>query len=308
MGAASSDWVGGGVDYGASGVEPKGESGVLSLLVGIAAGVVAGLVVVVWLETGTTGGDAAGDCLASAGADGASAGTEGPASLPAAVGMWIGLVGDVGIATLRGVASATSIFRISSAKGKYQAGKGQDAFVIGVGCCQLLCENFSQIYAIAHHDGVDEEQPRPIHGLVMGSGHGVSLYKRIPQLRFWPKARAAGRMWISARCVPGSALFTKEAQNEVDGSCVGCNSSSSNGCIIFSSRVAGVELYDPVEIGSGWLPCQAKLAEVIQPVVYDLFKAVVDLAVIKEESLLFPSILGSNHSLSGRERSVGHVC
>ncbi|KAK9045841.1 hypothetical protein V6N11_051746 [Hibiscus sabdariffa] len=68
----------------------------------MAAGVVVGLVVVVWLQTGTTGGEAAADYLASAGADGgALAGIEGPASLASAAGMWIGLVGVVGIATLR---------------------------------------------------------------------------------------------------------------------------------------------------------------------------------------------------------------
>ncbi|KAK9042697.1 hypothetical protein V6N11_017762 [Hibiscus sabdariffa] len=90
-----------------------------------------------------------------------------------------------------------------------------------------------------------------------------------------------------------------QAQNGVDGSCVGCNSPATDGCIIFSSRVAGVELDHPAEISTGWLPRQAKPAKVMQPVVYDWFEAVIDLAVIKEESLLFPSILGCNLSLSG---------
>ncbi|KAK8663904.1 hypothetical protein V6N13_083709 [Hibiscus sabdariffa] len=263
MGATSSDWVGGGGDCGVSGVEPNGESGVLSLLTGTSAGVVAGLVVV-WLETGTTGGDAAGDCRGSTGVTGA----KGPASSVVAAVVWIGLDGGVGIATLRGVASATSIFCIcSSAKGRDKAGKVQDAFVICAGCCQLFGQNFSNIDAIACHYGVNEEQPHSIYSLVVGGGHDVPFHKRIPQLCFGLKAEAADRMGVSARCVPGGAFFTKkvldllkifffeateqsvearvivwQAQNGVDGGCVGWHSPATNRCIIFASRVAGVEL------------------------------------------------------------------
>ncbi|KAK8976488.1 hypothetical protein V6N11_001631 [Hibiscus sabdariffa] len=60
----------GGGDGGVLGAEPKGESGVASLLTGMAAGVMVGMVVAVWLDTGTTGGEAAGVGCASAGADG----------------------------------------------------------------------------------------------------------------------------------------------------------------------------------------------------------------------------------------------
>ncbi|KAK8704825.1 hypothetical protein V6N13_048437 [Hibiscus sabdariffa] len=273
------DKAGGGVGGGESGVKPKGESGVLSRLVGMAAGVGAGLVV--WSETG--------DGPSSAGAGGAVAGTEGPASVVSAAGMWIGLVGGVDIATLRGMASAMFIFRI------YQSGKGQDAFVIGASCCQFLCKNLTNIHAIARYNGVNEEQPCSIHRLVVRGGHDVSFNKCVPQLCLGPKAEAADRMWVSARCVPSCTLFTQkifdllkiffferiehrveagviiwQAQDGVDGGCVGCNSSATNGYVIVSSRVVGVELYYPVEICSGWLPCQAKPAEIIQPVVYDL--------------------------------------
>ncbi|KAK8512269.1 hypothetical protein V6N12_031992 [Hibiscus sabdariffa] len=101
-GAASSDWADGGL-----GAEPNGESGVDYLLTGMAVGVVVGLVVKVWLGTGKTGGEAASVGWASAGADG-------PASSGSAVVVWIGLVGVVGIATLMGVASATSILHMYS--------------------------------------------------------------------------------------------------------------------------------------------------------------------------------------------------
>ncbi|KAK9044772.1 hypothetical protein V6N11_058664 [Hibiscus sabdariffa] len=84
-GAASSDWAGGG-GWGASGVEPKGEIGVLSLLAGILAGVAAGLVVVL-LTTGSTGGESAGGCLGSAGADDAVARFEDHASSVGAAGI-----------------------------------------------------------------------------------------------------------------------------------------------------------------------------------------------------------------------------
>ncbi|KAK8609008.1 hypothetical protein V6N13_025315 [Hibiscus sabdariffa] len=84
-GTASSDWAGGG-EWGASGIEPMGEFGVLSLLAGRSAGVAAGLVVV-WLATGTTRGESADGCLGSAWADDAVSGFEGPASSVGAAGM-----------------------------------------------------------------------------------------------------------------------------------------------------------------------------------------------------------------------------
>ncbi|KAK9025224.1 hypothetical protein V6N11_065120 [Hibiscus sabdariffa] len=74
-GTASSDWAGGG-GWGASGVEPMGESGVLSLLAGRSVGVAAGLGMV-WLA----------DWLGSAGAGDAAAGLKDPASSVGAVGM-----------------------------------------------------------------------------------------------------------------------------------------------------------------------------------------------------------------------------
>ncbi|KAK9030263.1 hypothetical protein V6N11_031691 [Hibiscus sabdariffa] len=111
MGAASSDWTGGGGDCDVAGVEPNGESGVLARLAGTLVGVVAGLVVVVWLKTGTTGGDATGECRGSARAVGA----EGPASSAMAAVVWIGLADGVGIATFR---TAARLQRAEMRQGK----------------------------------------------------------------------------------------------------------------------------------------------------------------------------------------------
>ncbi|KAK9010441.1 hypothetical protein V6N11_036950 [Hibiscus sabdariffa] len=140
-------------------------------------------------------------------------------------------------------------------------------------------------------------------------------------------------MVVPACCVPCSTLFAEvilyllkvfffkspehgveawvviwQAQDSVDGGCVGWNSPASNSCVIFTSRVTGVELDYPVVIGSGWLSCKAEPTKIVQPVVYELFKAVIDLAIIKEESLLLPTVLGSDHSISGRKSCVGHFC
>ncbi|KAK8553246.1 hypothetical protein V6N13_024313 [Hibiscus sabdariffa] len=290
MGAASSDWAGDGYG-GISGVEPIGESGVEARLAGTSTGVVAGLVVVVWLETGTTGGDATGDCRGSAGTTGA----EGPALSAVAAVVWIGMEGDAGIATLRGVASTTSIFRIcSSAKGRDEAGKGQDAFVVCAGCCQLFGQNLSNVDAIACHYSVNEEQPRPVHGSAFFTEEVLDLFK----VFFFQCSEHCIETWV----------IIWQAQDRVDGGCVGCNSPATISCVIFTSRVAGVELDYLVEIGSGWLSCKTELAEIVQPVIYELFKAVVDLTVIKEEYLLLPAVLGSNHSISSRESYVGHFC
>ncbi|KAK8510973.1 hypothetical protein V6N12_036885 [Hibiscus sabdariffa] len=105
-GATSSDWAGGG-DNGMLGAKTKGEYGVDCLLARLVAGVEVGLGTEVWLGTGNTYGVVAGVKRAAAGADG-------PASSGAAVGEWAGLAGGVGIATLMGAASATSIFRMYS--------------------------------------------------------------------------------------------------------------------------------------------------------------------------------------------------
>ncbi|KAK8572691.1 hypothetical protein V6N12_028738 [Hibiscus sabdariffa] len=86
IGAASSDWAGGG-GWGASGVEPNGEVGVLSLLAGMLAGVAAGLVEV-RLAAGTTGGESGDGCLGSAGAGDAEAGCEGESAVD-----WLGSAG-----------------------------------------------------------------------------------------------------------------------------------------------------------------------------------------------------------------------
>ncbi|KAK8500258.1 hypothetical protein V6N12_029975 [Hibiscus sabdariffa] len=105
-GATSSDWAGGG-DNGVLGAEPNGESGVVYLLACLAVGVEVGLGTEVWLGTRNT-------CGVAAGVERAAAGADGPASSGAAAGEWAGLVGGVGIATLMGAASATSIFRMYS--------------------------------------------------------------------------------------------------------------------------------------------------------------------------------------------------
>ncbi|KAK8666184.1 hypothetical protein V6N13_006336 [Hibiscus sabdariffa] len=116
-GATSSDWAGGG-GWGASGVEPIGESGVLSLLAGRSVGVAAGLGIV-WLGwvcwAGLGMGESAADGLGSTGAGDAAAGLEDPTSSVGAADMWSELAGGVGIAMLIGVASATSILRIYTA-------------------------------------------------------------------------------------------------------------------------------------------------------------------------------------------------
>ncbi|KAK9044768.1 hypothetical protein V6N11_058660 [Hibiscus sabdariffa] len=94
MGAASSDWAGGG-DGGGVGADPMGEAGVdclLSWVAGVAAGVGAGLVA--W----SAGGVAAGLGLLPAGATGSGCSE----------------AGRVGIAIWMGTTSATSIFRMYS--------------------------------------------------------------------------------------------------------------------------------------------------------------------------------------------------
>ncbi|KAK9034834.1 hypothetical protein V6N11_076891 [Hibiscus sabdariffa] len=101
-GAASSDWAGGG-ENGMLGAEPKCESGVVCLLARLMVGVEVGQGIEVWLGTGNT-------CGVAAGRERAAIGTYGPTSSGAAAGEWEGLVGRVGIATLMGAASATSIF------------------------------------------------------------------------------------------------------------------------------------------------------------------------------------------------------
>ncbi|KAK8556300.1 hypothetical protein V6N12_002708 [Hibiscus sabdariffa] len=112
-GTASSDWAGGG-GWGASGVVPMGESGVLSLLAGRSAGVAAGLGIV-WLAAGTAWGESAAGWLGLAGAGDVAAGLEDPASLVGAAGILSELASGVGITMLRGVASATSILRMYTA-------------------------------------------------------------------------------------------------------------------------------------------------------------------------------------------------
>ncbi|KAK8701751.1 hypothetical protein V6N13_020130 [Hibiscus sabdariffa] len=94
MGAASSNWAGGG-DGGGVGADPMGEAGVdclLSCVVGVAAGVRAGLVA--W----SAGGVAAGLGALPAGATGSGCSE----------------VGGVGIAIWMGTASAISIFHMYS--------------------------------------------------------------------------------------------------------------------------------------------------------------------------------------------------
>ncbi|KAK8562094.1 hypothetical protein V6N12_049145 [Hibiscus sabdariffa] len=68
----------------------------------------------------------------------------------------------------------------SSAESRDEAGKGQNAFVVCAGSCQLFSQNFPHIDAITSHDCVDEQQPRPVHDLVMRCGHDIALHKCVP--------------------------------------------------------------------------------------------------------------------------------
>ncbi|KAK8676025.1 hypothetical protein V6N13_034080 [Hibiscus sabdariffa] len=104
----------GGGDDGVLGAEPKCESGVDCLLVRMAGGVDIVLGIEVWLGTGKT-------CGVAAEVEWAAVGADGPASSGAAAGEWAGVVGGVGIATLMGVASATSIFRMYSFSAVYMS-------------------------------------------------------------------------------------------------------------------------------------------------------------------------------------------
>ncbi|KAK8690789.1 hypothetical protein V6N13_074315 [Hibiscus sabdariffa] len=115
---------------------------------------------------------------------------------------------------------------------------------------------------------------------------------------------AADGLWVFAFDVPFGALFAQlvldciKVQNAVDGGGVGRHfpASYSYGVVTFS--IIGVKLHDLIQIGTGWLSCKAEPAEVIQPFVNDWFKAIVLQAIIKKETLLFPSILGSNHGIT----------
>ncbi|KAK8975263.1 hypothetical protein V6N11_046732 [Hibiscus sabdariffa] len=180
---ASSDWTGGG-DDGVLGAEPKGKSGVDCLLACMAAGVDVGL------GTGNT-------CGVAAGVDRAAAGADGPASSGAAAGEWAGLAGGVGIATMMGAASTTSIFRMYSFL-------DQPAFSAvylspgWVGSCKLMGNDFPNIEAVARHDDVYQHQPSAIDCLVMGEevldGLVVFFFKSLEQC-------------IDARLIVGQAEY-----------------------------------------------------------------------------------------------------
>ncbi|KAL4302479.1 hypothetical protein GQ457_10G010620 [Hibiscus cannabinus] len=149
---SSRDWAGAGVDGAWLGFDPRDDSDVLPLDCSAgAAGVVAVLVVVVWLDTGIIGGDAGGVWLRSA--------------------MAVGSAGDGG-------AESSAL---ASASGIGLAGEG----------CQLVGENFSHVDSETRHDGVYQQQPRPIHSLIVGCGQEVSLHECVPQLGFRQQTLAA---------------------------------------------------------------------------------------------------------------------
>ncbi|KAK8680833.1 hypothetical protein V6N13_109771 [Hibiscus sabdariffa] len=73
------------------------------------------------------------------------------------------------------------------------------------------------------------------------------------------------------------------------------HSPASHGYGVVPVSIIGIEFHYPVQISSSWLSCKAKLADMVQPLVNDGFQAVILQAVIKEEPLFFPYVLGSNY-------------
>ncbi|KAK8694551.1 hypothetical protein V6N13_072099 [Hibiscus sabdariffa] len=184
----------------------------------MAAGVDVGLGIEVWLGIGNT-------CGVAIGVDWAAAGVDGPASSVAAAGEWAWLVGGVGIATLMGVASATSIFRMYS----FLDQPAFSAMYLSpgwIGSCNLLGDYFSHIEAVARHDDVDQYQPSAVYCLVVGEkvldGLVVFFFKSSEQcinallivgitcVKF-PYPVEVGPAWLSCEAEP--AEFTQPSMD-----------------------------------------------------------------------------------------------
>ncbi|KAK8975266.1 hypothetical protein V6N11_046735 [Hibiscus sabdariffa] len=221
-GAASSDWASGG-DNGVLGAEPKGESRVDCLLAGMEGGVELGLGVEVWLGTGKT-------CEVAAGGERA-VGADGPASSVVAAGEWEGLVGGVGIATLMGAASTTSILR----KYSFLDQPAFSAVYLPLAGCNFLGDDFPNIKAVAHYDDVDQHQPSAIDCLVVGEevfdGSVILVFKTSEQ-------------GIDARVCVGQTeylIYAEFAQSSVDGGLQ---------AVVFKSVVEEEPLFFPSVLGS----------------------------------------------------------
>ncbi|KAK8667526.1 hypothetical protein V6N13_007675 [Hibiscus sabdariffa] len=172
MGAASSDWAGGG-DGGGVDTDPMGEGGVdclLSRVAGVAAGV--GTLLVAWSACGVAAGLGA---------------------LPAgATGSGCSEVGRVGIPIWMETTSAISIFRMYSFRVQPDlSGVYLSAAWAGT--------------AAPGDDCVDQHQPCTIYGLVVGGGHQIPLDKCVPQLCLQLQVWAADGFRVLASNISGSA-------------------------------------------------------------------------------------------------------
>ncbi|KAL4340406.1 hypothetical protein GQ457_08G027210 [Hibiscus cannabinus] len=84
-------------------------------------------------------------------------------------------------------------------------------------------------------------------------------------------------------------------QNVVDCGRVGRHFPASYGYGVTTISIIGIKCHDPFQVRLGRLSCKAEPAEIIQPLVDDRFQAIILQAVIKEEPLFFPSILGNSY-------------